>query len=110
MDEIKRIALSGHSTFESATVMVVLSSISVLIRFVSKAGTKARYSIDDFAICFSLAAFWAYFATLCWATFGAGGGLDMPNIKGMQPASLSLYVEARHLLRQEHCSSLTDAH
>ena len=93
MEEIQEIASSGYTTFDSAIVMASLASIAVVIRFISKAGTKARYSLDDLAIGLSLAAFWAYVAILCWAVFEAGGGLDMPNIKQMQLADLSLYVK-----------------
>ena len=93
MEEIKEIATSGYTTFDSGIVMASLASIAVVIRFISKAGTKAGYSLDDFAIGFSLAAFWGYVAILCWAVFEAGGGLDMPNIKQMQLADISLYIK-----------------
>ena len=93
MDRIKEIASSGHSIFDSAIVMAVLATAAVTVRFISKACTKARYSYDELGIGFSLAAFWLYVALLCWAVFEGGGGLDLPNIKEIEPASLSPYIE-----------------
>lgn len=65
MARIQEIALTGYSTFGSAVLVAVLSTIVVAIHFVSEGGTKAPYSLDDLEIGFSLAVFWASVAIPC---------------------------------------------
>ena len=101
--QIQQVTSSGRSTFVSAVVMVVLATIAVTLRFVSKGYTKARYSYDDIGIGLSLAAFWADVGVLTWAVFKAGGGLDMPNIEKIDLASLSLYIEVCQSLVCKKC-------
>lgn len=95
MYEIQKIVSMGSSIFESATVMVLLATIAVIIRFVSKTLTKAGFSSDDYWIFLSLAAFWTYFGSLCWAIFKEGGGLDMHNLREADLRKTSLYFKVR---------------
>lgn len=99
MDQIQQSVSSGYSTFQSATVMVILATMAVIIRLVSKTFTKARFSLDDYWIVLTLAAFWTYLGLLCWAVFKAGGGLDMRNLREFDFAAILLYVEVRKIFR-----------
>lgn len=88
----------SYRNFESTTVMVVLATISVIIRFVSKSFTKARFSLDDYWISFSLVAFWTYVSLHYWVIFKLGGGLDMRKVREMDRVEISLYLEVRKSL------------
>lgn len=98
MEQIQQIVSSGYSTFVSATVMVVLATVAVIIRLVSKAFTKVRFSCDDHWIFLGLAAFWTYLGVLCLAVFKAGGGLDMRNLRETDCVEITLYLEVRRFL------------
>lgn len=98
MDQIQQAVSTGYVTLELATVMVVLATISVIIRFVSKTFTRGRFSYDDYWIVFSLVAFWSYFGLLCGAVFGGGGGLGMPNLRKLDAAGVSFYVKVKEFL------------
>lgn len=95
MGQIQESISSSYSTFESATVMIILATIAVILRFVSKTFTKARFSCDDYWIFLSLVALWTHLGLICWALFIAGGGLDMPNLRDLDLVKTSLYVEVR---------------
>lgn len=90
MDEIQR---SGYMTIEVGTSMVLLATIAVSVRFISKTFTKARFSFDDYWIFLSLALFWTNLGLLYWAVFKGGGGLDMPNVREKNLKAISRYTK-----------------
>ena len=73
--------------------MVLLATIAVSVRFISKTFTKARFSFDDYWIFLSLAFFWTYVGLLYWAVFKEGGGLDMPNVREKNLKAISRYTK-----------------
>lgn len=93
MDQIQQSVFGGYTTFESATVMVILATLAVIIRFISKSLTILRFSSDDYWIFLSLAAFWTYFGLICWAVFEGGGGLDMQNLRELDWVEISVYIK-----------------
>lgn len=100
MDQIQKSVSIGYSAFESSTVMAVLATLAVIIRFVSKSFTKARFSSDDCWIFLSLAAFWTHLGLSSWAIFKGGGGLDMQNLRDMDRIGITLYFKVRKFLAQ----------
>lgn len=80
--------------------MVVLATIAVIIRFISKSFTKARFSSDDYWIFPSLAAFWTHFGLSSWAILKGGGGLDMQNLRDMELIGIKHYFKVREILAQ----------
>lgn len=62
--------------FNLALTLVVISSIAVLLRFLARARTKAKYAADDWWILVALLLYYVYFGVGIWSK------LNPPGLEG----------------------------
>ena len=83
----------GRPIVESTLASGALATISVVLRLIVKASTKAGLTFDDYWIVLSLLMYWAYGTVMIWGIFVGGGGIDMKSFVMLNMDGISVYLK-----------------